>query len=419
MKKSRNLWLFIFGRFISLTGSGIQTIAIPLYILDITKSGTMMGVFSAVILIPILFTAPFSGIIGDRKNRKSIMIGTDLGRGILIGFAGIIVAAGSFNIYILFCLQIFISVMDSLFNSASAALMPELISKEELIEANALKGGTDAASAVLGPALGGLTYGIFGIKMVFYINAVSFLISAIASLFLRYRGHTSDKEKIDLKMFLNGNHEAIKFIVNKKGLLELFCFAMLSNFFLAPLFDIVIPYVLKKEVGFSSQQYGSIMGSLSVGVLLGNAGISVYFKKLGIKKLMKTGFIIETTLRVVVCGLLFPKVVSIYGGAGWKLFISLLICCIAMEFFNAFVNTSISTNFQNLVPDKMRARFFSILGMFSQGAIPLGSLLFGILLDRVKYYIILIVINMVMITVLAVFLTNASNGAYEAKAEEI
>lgn len=85
-----------------------------------------------------------------------------------------------------------------------------------------------------------------------------------------------------------------------------------------------------------------------------------------------------------------------------------------MEFFNAFVNTSISTNFQNLVPAEMRSRFFSVLGMFSQWAMPLGALLFGILLDTVKYYNILIAINILLVIVVAIFLIEACHEAYEA-----
>lgn len=86
MKKSKNLWMYIGGRFISLMGSGVQMIAIPLYILDLTKSGTLMGVFSILTLVPALITAPFSGIIGDRRNRRNIMIAMDLGRGAFICF---------------------------------------------------------------------------------------------------------------------------------------------------------------------------------------------------------------------------------------------------------------------------------------------------------------------------------------------
>ena len=91
------------------------------------------------------------------------------------------------------------------------------------------------------------------------------------------------------------------------------------------------------------------------------------------------------------------------------------VCAIGMGFFNAFVNTPISTNLQNLVPKDMRSRFFAILGMFSQGAIPIGSLIFGILLDLIKYYNIMAGVNIVAAIVAAVFLINACDEAYEAK----
>lgn len=415
MKKNKNLWMFLGGRFISLIGSGIQMIALPLYILDLTGSGTLMGIFSVMTLVPALVAAPISGIIGDRKNRRNIMIAMDMARGLLIILCGILAMAGSFNIYILFSIQIFISVMDSLFNSSSSALLPDLISKDELIEANSAKGGFDAASLILGPALGGVIYGIWGIKMVFYINGFSFLTSALFSLFISYNKEIYKKEKINLKIFIRENSQVLKFITVKKGLLQLFTFAMISNLLLAPLFDIIMPYVLKKEIGFASQQYGYIMGFYTAGILLGNIGISIYFKKLCLKKLMKTGLIIETIVTAIVSILLFPKIVNIYGGAAWSLFISISLCCGVMGFFNAFVNTPISTNLQNLVPDEMRSRFFSILGMFSQGAVPIGSLIFGILLDSMKYYNLLTIVNILSAIAAVIFLTRACDEAYEAK----
>lgn len=415
MKKNKNLWMFLGGRFISLIGSGIQMIALPLYILDLTGSGTLMGIFSVMTLVPALIAAPISGIIGDRKNRRNIMIAMDAARGLLIILCGILAMAGSFNIYILFSIQVFISVMDSLFNSSSSALLPDLISKDELIEANSAKGGFDAASLILGPALGGVIYGIWGIKMVFYINGFSFLTSALFSLFISYKKEIYKKEKINVKIFIRENSQVLKFIAVKKGLLQLFTFAMISNLLLAPLFDIIMPYVLKKEIGFASQQYGYIMGFYTAGILLGNIGISIYFKKLCLKKLMKTGLIIETIITAIVSILLFPKIVNLYGGAAWSLFISISLCCGIMGFFNAFVNTPISTNLQNLVPDEMRSRFFSILGMFSQGAVPIGSLIFGILLDSMKYYNLLTIVNILSAIAAVIFLTRACDEAYEAK----
>ena len=416
MKKRKNFYMYVGGRFISLIGSGIQTIALPLYILDLTGSGTLMGILSLFTLVPMLMTSPFSGVIGDRWNRRNIMIAMDLGRGILVIILGILAIMGNFNLYILFAMQILISIMDSLFNSSSAAMMPDLINDNQLIEANSIKSGFDAAATILGPILGGLIYGLGGIKSVFWINGISFIISAIFSMFIIYNIRIVKKEKITMRIFINRNAEVLKFIIEKKGLFQLFTFAMIANFLLAPLFDIVMPYILKKEVGFTSEQYGYIMCFLAVGLLLGNISILVYFKKFGLRKLMRYGFIIETTLRVLVCVLVIPYIISIYGGATWLLFISIAIFCMMMEFFNAFVNTSISTNLQNLVPAEMRARFFSILGMFSQGAIPLGTLLFGIALDIMKYYNILIAINILSIIVVAIFLIKACDEAYEANA---
>lgn len=416
-RHNRNFFMFMGGRFISLIGSGIQAIALPLYILDVTGSGTLMGLFSILTLAPALLTAPFSGILGDRKNRKSIMINTDVGRGTLLCLLGILAMIGNFSIYILFIAQVFISIMDSLFNASSNALMPELISKDKLIEANSTKGVLDAASTILGPALGGIIYGVFGIKTVFFINGASFIISAAFTMFIIYNKKIEFNEQIDVKVILNENFETLKFIKSKRGLMQLFTFAMISNFLLVPMLDILIPYVLRKELGFSSDKYGYLIGFFTVGILFGNVGISVYFKKLGLKKLMKTGLIVETVILVVFSALFFPQIVKIFGGATAILFISMIMCCLAMGFSNAFVNTPIATNLQNLVPDEMRSRFFSILGMFSQGAVPIGSLIFGILIDLIKYYDLLTFINMASILTAGIFLLKACEEAYEAKTE--
>ncbi|MFL0268760.1 MFS transporter [Candidatus Clostridium radicumherbarum] len=411
----KNLWLFLIARFISYTGSGVQMIALPLYILDKTGSGTLMGVFSVLTLVPMLLTAPFSGIIGDRKNRRNVMIATDIGRGALICIMGFLAMMGEFSIYTLFALQVFISIMDSIFNSSSQALLPDLISSEQLIEGNSLKGGLDAAAYILGPALGGVIYGIWGIKMVFIINGSSFFISGFLTLLIIYKHVNVVKEKINPKVFLNENIEVLKFIRLKKGLIQLFSFAMISNFLLAPIFDIVMPYALKKGIGFSSQYYGYVMGFFTVGILIGNVAISIKFKNLGLKKLMRLGLIIETIVSLIFSLSIFPVSVSFLGGAGLKLFTFIATCAAFMGIFNAFVNTPISTNLQNLVPQEMRSRFFAILGMFSQGAIPLGSLIFGILLDLMKYYYLMAAVIILATIAASVFLIFACDEAYEAK----
>ncbi len=74
MTQWRNFWLYATGRLVSLIGTGIQDIAVPLFILDLTGSGTMMGSFMIITMVPRLILYPLAGVVGDRLNRKWIMI---------------------------------------------------------------------------------------------------------------------------------------------------------------------------------------------------------------------------------------------------------------------------------------------------------------------------------------------------------
>jgi len=82
--EKRNLALIISGRFESVLGAAALLVAMPLYILDKTGSGTIMGIFTVLGILPRLFATPIGGVIGDRLNRKTIMVLLDELRGLLL-----------------------------------------------------------------------------------------------------------------------------------------------------------------------------------------------------------------------------------------------------------------------------------------------------------------------------------------------
>lgn len=415
MKGKKNITLYMLGRFISYIGTGIQQIALPLFILDITHSGTMMGIFSMLCLIPNIIALPFAGILGDRRNRRNIMIITDFGRGAVICFLGFLAMTGNISVSILFVSQIFISVMDSIFGGSSTALLPELLSQDELMKAMSIRGGLDAVSMIIGPALGGIIYGFFGIKMVFYINGVSFIISGICSAFITYVSKASDKGRITVKSFFRENGEVLSFMKGNKGLMQLFLFVMISNLLMAPLFDIVMPFVLKKGIGFNSQQYGYIMSTFMIGMLIGNVILGVFSSKFKTKTIMNGSFILELLIFLAFSLVIFPQPVKVFGGHSWFLFIIIAILCFGIGGFNAGVNTPLQTNFQKAVPNDMRSRFFSLAGVFFQGAVPLGAIIYGLLLDKFRYYDIMLVIMLLNSLVTIIFLMRAVPEVYEPK----
>jgi len=246
------------------------------------------------------------------------------------------------------------------------------------MEATSVRSSFDGIAYIIGPCLGGIIYAFGGIKVIFFLNGISFFFCGVISLFIKYKKNIVVKDKISLKLFLGENEEAINFIKGSKGLLQLFSFVLITNFLLAPMIDIIFPYVFKKGIGFSANFYGYIFASFTLGIVLGNVAIGLYFKNWGAKKLMKTGFIVETLTLLLLCGFVFPKSVHLLGGASIYLFLILASCTFLIGFANAFVNTPINTNLQMMVPDTIRARFFSLLGVFSQGAVPIGCFIYGV-----------------------------------------
>jgi Arabinose efflux permease len=411
--QKRNLFFFISGRLISLIGSGMQMIAMPLFILDLTGSGTLMGVFAMLSMIPMLLTSRLAGVVGDRWSRKNIAIYTDFGRGALIMFLAWLAYCGRMNVAILFISQVFISMMDSLFNASTAAMLSDLVAIDDLNRANASKSAVDCLSMIIGPVLGGIIYGFAGIKMVFFLNALSFILSALCEIFIVYRVKIQNQIKLTFHSFIVENRDVLAFINRMRGLKQLFGYAMLTNFLVAPVIMVVFPYIFKKAIGFSAQQYGYLMTTFMAGLLTGNILIGSVFAKTSAGILMKIGLLIQGFLLVLLPPLTFPGIVREFNGPTWMLFGAIAWGFLASGFFNALVNTPLNTNLQKMVPAEMRARFFALLGLICQLAVPMGSLIYGLLLDKVPSHLILAAIGVLNFIITLVFLKYASPEAYE------
>jgi DHA3 family macrolide efflux protein-like MFS transporter len=150
MKHARNFWLYSVGRLVSFIGTGVQDVALPLFILDLTGSGAVMGTFMILTVAPRLVMIPLAGVIGDRVNRKKIMVWTDFGRGILIlGLAGL-AYSNYITLPLLFGAQFLTSVMNALFGPATSAMLPDIVEEEDLTRANSILGAVNSVSFIVG-----------------------------------------------------------------------------------------------------------------------------------------------------------------------------------------------------------------------------------------------------------------------------
>lgn len=104
--------------------------------LDLTGSGKIIAYFLLASMLPSLIMVPLSGVIGDRLNRKHVMMAMDFTRGCLILFLTIVFSITNHDTRLLFIITIFMGIMDSIYNASNSAFITELVNKSDYIKGN-------------------------------------------------------------------------------------------------------------------------------------------------------------------------------------------------------------------------------------------------------------------------------------------
>lgn len=400
--KDRNFWLYAMGRFVTILGMGITNVAAPLFILDLTGSGKTMGTFMIVAMSPALILYPVAGVVGDRVNRKSIMISMDFGRGALCMLLATLAARNYLTIPVFLVLIFAGGVMGTFFGPATAAMLPDIVKQEDLTRANSIMRGLYSFSSIVGPTLGGVMYMLGGVQLTFLITGITLVCSGVSEIFIQYHQKTKKFETIrevssDLK-------EGFSFIELRRGLLALLVLALLSNFFLSPVSSVLVPYVLRIVIKFSSEQYGVLQTAFVVGALAGNIIIGALLAKTKMEKMLKGGLLSEQTFNLMFALLIFPVVIAFLGYASWTMFSVFFMVSILRGFCNAFVNIPIQVGLQKMVPTEYRARVFSVLEVTTMGVVPIGVGIVGILLDAAPAYVIALAMFVSNFIVVVIFI---------------
>ncbi len=173
------LWI---GQTISTLGDGVSGIALAWLVLLLTGSATAMGLVIAVQILPTVLLLLMGGVTADRFSRRLVMLWSDGGRA-LVTF--LIVGLGWFHLlhlWHLLVLALIFGVVDSFFSPAYSAIMPQLVSTEDLPSANALTALSRQMGRLLCPLMGAACVAITGPVIAFAFDGLTFIISALCLL---------------------------------------------------------------------------------------------------------------------------------------------------------------------------------------------------------------------------------------------
>ncbi len=166
-----------------ITGSGIPLIAI----LVLGADPAQVGLLAALSALPSLLFGLFIGVWVDRLPRRALLLLTDLVRALLLLSLPLAALSGLLHMAQLYIVTLLLSVCSVCFDTAYQAFLPQIISREQLVEGNSRLGTSSSLAEMGGPPLAGGLIQVIGAPLAVLFDALSFLVSALSIALIRRR----------------------------------------------------------------------------------------------------------------------------------------------------------------------------------------------------------------------------------------
>ncbi len=396
--RESNIKLLLLGRAVSLFGSTIYLIVLPLYILNITQSLKTTGIFFAVVNFPTIIVSIFIGAIIEKFNKKNIILLCDFLTSVLY-FILFLYFKNYNSLTFLFLISLIINIISKFFEIASKVLFSEINNPETLEKYNGLQSFMENTIMIVGPVIGTYLFATFDFNLILIIVSLGYFLSFLQELFIKY------EKNLDLSIektnFLEDFKEGICYIRSNKIILNFFILVMFLNFFIANNDEIINPGILIKKYEISEKLFGFSATSYGAGSVF--AGIFIFYnKKFRFLKKLKSLFILNSSLMCLL-GLLS---IILFKYNHYIYFTIFIFFQFLIGMITTFVNVPLISSFQKNVEIKYQSCFFSILSFFSGGLIPLGVLYAGYLSSYIGADITYIIDNIAIIIIVCLVFKN-------------
>lgn len=390
---------------VSDIGSSIQMIIMPLYIIDIGGSAATVGLFSFLALVPTLLVYPFAGVLGDRLNRKAIMVISDFTSALIILFLAYFAYMDRMNLVLILSVQVLVSLLYGFFDPATKGILPQLVPENELNKTNSKVATLRILSGLLAPMIAVTMYSKFGITVLFLINGVSFLISGCSEMLIKYR-HIKKESMEGMKGIISDLSEGIRFIKNSGLIQKLSVFFLVIFAFIQPVFAVVLPLFYRTKLNYPDTQYGLLQMILFLGALVGSILVGVLGKEENLKKPLGVGIGSLVGSMAIFSIIMFPKSLEILGNDTLLYFVLFAAVLFILYTSVMFISIPVQTIIQKATPNEYMSRIFSIVGLISKGGMPLGALVYGLVLNNFEIHLTVITAAVMIMLISIKFLTS-------------
>lgn len=365
--RHRNYRLFFSGQSVSLIGTWITRIATSWLVYRLTGSELLLGVVGFCGQVPTLLLAPFAGVVVDRADRQRILIVTQILSMVQSAALAILTLSGVITVGEILGLQVFQGLINSFDTPARQAFVVEMVEdRADLANAIALNSSMVNGSRIIGPSIGGAIIAAFGEGWCFAIDAVSYVF-VIGSLLAMHLTRASRERRVEAHV-LQDLRAGWDYVLGSTPIrTALIMLAIVST--MAMPYTVLMPAVVTDVLHGGPSSLGLLMTASGVGALAG----ALYLAQR--KSVVGLGTVA-----------MFATIAFGAGLIGFSLSRSELVAAAILTVVGAgFILQMAATNtvLQTLVDDSIRGRVMAFYTMAFFGSAPIGSLLAGVLADRI------------------------------------
>jgi CRP-like cAMP-binding protein/sugar phosphate permease len=258
--RRRNFSLMWTGQLVSTIGSSLTSLASSILVFRLTNSALSVGLMLMATAAPSLLVGLVAGVFVDRYDRRKIMIAADLARAVLVLLIPFLVPHSIAWLYIIVMAA---SAIGQFFDPAYESVLPEVASEEELAAANSLMAISSFGSTAIGFAASGLIASRFPIEYAFYLDSLSFLLSAACLYLLRIKKIEAE-EGGSVQMVFRNLRAGVNFLFRTPVLRSLFFVSLPVMISIGLANSLLLPFATR-ALNATEFEYGIQEGLTSVG----------------------------------------------------------------------------------------------------------------------------------------------------------
>ena len=379
----RDFTLVVTGQVISLFGSAILRFALPLYLLRQTGSPALFGAVGAAAFVPAVLCAPIGGVVADRVNKRNIMAVLDFSTaGLILAFT-LLLGRAPLVPLMAACLMLLYGIAGA-YQPAVQASIPLLAQAEQLTSANAVINMVGTLSGLLGPVIGGVLFGAFGIRPILWVGILCFFLSAVMELFIRIPHCPQAAAGGVLSTVRRDLGESWRFVRRERPVfLSVMLVLALFNLVLSAALVVGIPVAVVQALGMSDSRLGVTQGALGLGGLFGGVLAACLGERLSLRR----GNLVLLAASLTAAGMGAALLPGVPPALGWWGVTAMSFAVMALSTLLVVV---LSAAVQGQTPPGLLGKVMAFIMAVSNCAAPVGQAVYGALFESCPAWAVLL-----------------------------